>query len=492
MRFGKALPALCVLIAVGALIVMTGTGAAAPTPSAASVAPASSNLDAYLRALGVNRASLVTQRGARNYAGPNCPGKGWNCTTATRVLQIATASGQNKVDCTPGSIVSTSPTQSCVIVQTGTNNKAQCHQRSDSSAAVQHCSITQTGDKNDADIHQTVHADDNDSMQTATQTAKVEQNGGSNKSHVKQEVKQKAKDGASQMQDAHQVAEVDQIASGSGDNNSNVDQDIEQNAHGAAATQRQNTGSGPAACGFAPGAPSNPNQCANVSQTSDEGKNDSRLKQSIREDAKTKASAANQQQGSPDGGILGQVHQSTVTGTSTSRADQDKRQKLSAPDNATQSQYDPVSCCGFSSQDGGENNKEDIKQSSTQDANADAFQNSLLTGSSRSPNGECTIDQKAKNNADNGDNDASAEPCPALLLVTSCFAAGEGGEDFTAAQEESAGDCTEEEVDPCQAEEFCPDDEEPCSECECYTCEIFAVTSAQSGANVRTLGRQNR
>jgi hypothetical protein len=31
----------------------------------------------YLRAIGVNPHHFVIQRGVRNYAGANCPGKGW-------------------------------------------------------------------------------------------------------------------------------------------------------------------------------------------------------------------------------------------------------------------------------------------------------------------------------------------------------------------------------------------------------------------------------
>ena len=55
----------------------------------------------YLRSIGVDPRDVVIQRGHRNYAGPHCPGKGWNCTRATRVVQIATASGQNQFKCTP-------------------------------------------------------------------------------------------------------------------------------------------------------------------------------------------------------------------------------------------------------------------------------------------------------------------------------------------------------------------------------------------------------
>ena len=63
----------------------------------------------YLRAIGVDPRGLVFQRGARNYAGPNCPGAGWACTsTAHPVVQIARAGGKNTFFCTSGQ---------CVVVQ---------------------------------------------------------------------------------------------------------------------------------------------------------------------------------------------------------------------------------------------------------------------------------------------------------------------------------------------------------------------------------------
>jgi hypothetical protein len=64
----------------------------------------------YLRAIGVNPRGVVIQRGARNYAGPNCPGASWACTSAARpVVQIAAAGGKNTFVCTSAS---------CAVVQT--------------------------------------------------------------------------------------------------------------------------------------------------------------------------------------------------------------------------------------------------------------------------------------------------------------------------------------------------------------------------------------
>ena len=73
-------------------------GANPPTVNLSSRAAAT----AYLRSLGLNPRGFVIQRGARNYAGPNCPGKRWTCTVSTRVLQIAQQAGRtNSASCAP-------------------------------------------------------------------------------------------------------------------------------------------------------------------------------------------------------------------------------------------------------------------------------------------------------------------------------------------------------------------------------------------------------
>lgn len=47
-------------------------------------------INQHLRSRGLNPSTFVVQQGPLNYAGPNCPGAVFNCTTATRVIQIAT------------------------------------------------------------------------------------------------------------------------------------------------------------------------------------------------------------------------------------------------------------------------------------------------------------------------------------------------------------------------------------------------------------------
>src|SRR5215212_9276108 len=82
----------------------------------------------YLNSIGVNPHGVVVQRGARVYAGANCPGKAWHCTRATRVVQLAAV--QNRFECTPvtAQVAPTNQaTNDCFILQGGPGkNEAKC------------------------------------------------------------------------------------------------------------------------------------------------------------------------------------------------------------------------------------------------------------------------------------------------------------------------------------------------------------------------------
>jgi sugar lactone lactonase YvrE len=97
----------------------------------------------YLRSIGLKPSHLVIQRGIRNYAGANCPGKGWSCTsTAHPVVQIASAGGSNTFQCA---------TASCAVVQVAAApskpnpNTATCIKTGSASVTTggQSCSINQ-------------------------------------------------------------------------------------------------------------------------------------------------------------------------------------------------------------------------------------------------------------------------------------------------------------------------------------------------------------
>ena len=143
--------ALCGAVVVCVAIVGFASAAGAASQQQTSVqakVATKAGAAAYLRSLGLDPASVVIQRGARNYAGPRCPGAGWNCTTSYRVFQISTSSaGGNEFSCTPPAAGTQSPDK-CVIVQTATtaNNVAVCKlARSASNVTVtQECRVTQT------------------------------------------------------------------------------------------------------------------------------------------------------------------------------------------------------------------------------------------------------------------------------------------------------------------------------------------------------------
>jgi hypothetical protein len=427
---------LVVLLAtVGAAgLVLAGSSAAAG-PRAAH--PANSHV-------GTAGWTVVKQVGLRNYAGPNCPGKGWNCTKAKRVLQVAAAGGENVAQCTG---TGTTPVivlngQSCSITQTGaatSTNYAKCYERSKTvPAAAQTCTITQTGANNTAIVDQLI-VQTQGSTHNASQTATVTQTAtGLNSSSVSQDVKQNtagsgaavednaeepnfAASGGPQVQDAYQSATVTQVASGTGKNDSSVDQSEWQKAHGGTSQKQNNTDTGAVDCATAFGA-SNPNICANVSQTAALGTNANRLRQSLIENAKLLV-AGTQNQGSSQTGMDGKVHQAVGSPTSSSQndANQSKTQQANAPAGSTQTQFDPISCCGFASQDGGTGNREVINQSADLSATGGFFfQELAIFATSNSGTGSCTITQQGSVNGDSETNTGTVDPCPFVAASLEC------------------------------------------------------------------------
>jgi hypothetical protein len=412
--------------AVVALVVTAGASATSSSPARLATNAGAAK---YLRSLGVDPRGVVIQRGARNYAGPHCPGSSWTCTKARRVLQTGS---ENRVECTPGTSTESEGMQTCTIVQSDpeARNDARCKERLTADTATQVCSIMQTGIENKAHVDQAIESRGGPT-QDANQTATVTQTGATlkNELHVKQSVRQSTDVGPSQTQEAHQAATVTQEAAADGNNQSQVDQDQDQSANGG--TEQLQNASFSSSFGdcnpFFLG-PSQPNVCANVTQTADAGDNDNHLRQSIDENANAKDIAV-QRQGSFGGGIDGRVHSDSATGTSTNDANQDKTQTAKAPDGSFQTQIDPTSCCGFASAQGDDQSRETIDQSSRQDASENlAFQTLSIIGTSSSTAGSCAITHHARNNADSSNTTATQSPCVALQLETSCTS---GGGDLT-------------------------------------------------------------
>jgi hypothetical protein len=406
-------------IAAAAMALAGASAAAGPAPERPAATVAKTPAAGF---------AAVKQIGPRNYAGPNCPGRGWRCTTSLNVVQVATANGQNVAECSGPGLTSGpgSPADAnCVFVQSGLSNTARCTQRSSAPNTVQSCDITQTGANNRAFVSQTIKSSGSD--QDGQQFAKVTQSPGaganaSNAANISQTANQSAKGDASESEDAYQSAVVSQTAKGSGKNASDVKQSQSQKATNATIQAQNATFTPPA--GFVDcvaGFPNTPNACANVSQESEAGKNQSNLRQTVNQNAKTNV-AGDQDQGEANGGLEGRVHQETDTGSSTNHARQRKQQKMSAPAGSSQFQHDPVRCCGTFSQIGGSGNTENIDQAASLRASEpEANQEIDLRGESRSPDGSCKVSQKASTNSASTPNSASFSPCPFLILSTTCI-----------------------------------------------------------------------
>lgn len=190
-----------------------------------------------LRSMEVGPKKVVTQRGRKNYAGPNCPGKHWNCTTASRVVQIATSGGKNRFECAGHA------KDTCTTVQKargGGMNFARCIQGTKQAGGMsqreaQVCSITQanTTGKNVVFVRQFILQVTEGKQQDALQQANVEQvnMSGSNSADGEQLLTQSAdsKQLSSQSQNSRQTFTLDQNAA-TGTNSQSLQQSLTQDA----------------------------------------------------------------------------------------------------------------------------------------------------------------------------------------------------------------------------------------------------------------------
>lgn len=249
------------LATVAVFAVLPSAGATPPGPEAhpALVKHDLSSVSAmksYLRLLGIDPASVVIQRGARNYAGPNCPGAAWNCTTSQRVVQVSAAGdnddGENRFVCRrdrgSGSVTKDDslPDQSCVIVQPGgTRNTATCDIRTTGTTGTisQACFITQGGTQNSAVARLVAVMGSHGSEQDVLQRIEIKQTGGASGNSLEASeiallgaAADKADADVETKQDFHQVVCGNQQATGGGRNSATVSQ------HGAAAVYYTNAG----------------------------------------------------------------------------------------------------------------------------------------------------------------------------------------------------------------------------------------------------------
>jgi hypothetical protein len=396
------------------LLVMAGAPAGA---NAASKDQAHSDLSslpkigAYLDSIGIDLGSMVVQQGQLNYAGPNCPGAGWNCTTAAnRVVQFgsATQPSTNVVDCSPTVSVTVLGLDECVIVQSSalnlaetptTLNSASCDVMSASGDAKQKCKIKQSSKKgnNSAEVRQR-STQRGGSPQSATLEASIDQTSesGNNAAKITQTIQQTLDDrqtaAVTQTQNAREFAKVDQTST-TGDNSSDVQQYQlqDENAESQAnIDQAQNTN-----------LTLGRNVQAQVTQNSTTGNITSNLRQALtqHQDADSPAGTVTQTEGNSDGGLEGSVTQTTLSPgviRSTATQDEGQTQDASTSGTLTQTKIGPEFCCA--TQNGGTTaNLNTVTQSSVQTDNngSGATQFSQQRGhcSESDPGALCTVNQ---------------------------------------------------------------------------------------------------
>jgi hypothetical protein len=396
-------------------------------------------IEQYLFSIGVDPAEAVFQVGPLNYAGPDCPGLAWNCTTALDrpIVQITQLNGTNEVECSPDE-------DDCHAVQAGHsgNNLARCTQSSHENPAAQSCIITQETESergsNRAVVEQVI-IQSGDAEQDAEQTAMITQTSvnGNNSANVDQRIKQSTNETTLQTQDAKQELKLTQEAD-QGDNSAVVNQSQTQDATASSAgnpiTQEQNAApQGPSACQtvtYTVHLFLEPNACSAVQQLTDPaegGRNDADVNQAIDQFANARAPAGTlitQQQSSADGGAEIE-HDQHGAAPATLVTDQDERQTLK-PTTGTcppvcQVQWGPLAKGNI--QEDNPFNVTDITQFSMQDASDDAIQNMVLEANCVTT-GECTIEQVAIQNGERIEGEPVCTPAEEGTFCESTVACG--------------------------------------------------------------------
>ena len=397
-----------------ALFAMAGfpakANASSPDPSRSDLSSLP-EIEAYLGSIGVDIGTVVVQQGRLNYAGPNCPGADWNCTTASMVVQLGPpmVPATNVVDCTPAVSVTLLGLNECLIVQSSvlaaieSTNSASCTM-SASDGAKQKCKVKQSSRRgnNYAEVRATTKQWGG-SPQTATQEADIEQTSdtGHNSAKITQSIEQTLGEDppvpVTQEQQARQAATVNQTATSSGSNSSWVAQYLsqEENACGGdAITQKQNAAT----------PPNQPNQEANVTQKTGTGNNTSNLSQKLNQhqSAASEPGPITQTQGTyANSGQKGRVLQTVTTpltgvNRSTPNQDEDQKQDYWTTGVVTQTQIGPQDCC--STQVGGtaDNVNQVVERNTQQNATGLASQSGVQVGhctESGTPGANCSLDQ---------------------------------------------------------------------------------------------------
>ena len=395
-------------VAVLGMLTLLSSAAATPQPTSTVTTTAAPDLStvpkivSYLGSIGVDRTEIVIQRGARNYAGPNCPGMTWHCTRAAGIVIQAAESGANKFECSPSE--DTGPF-GCTVFQSSVNgnNMATCRESTSVTPAVLTCAVFQSNvnGSNHANIDQTVDQRVG-AMQSAMVSAELEQDNesGSNHANLSQSISQSTSQvsGTTQSQDADFDANVDQDTDDGGNNFLTQSQTLTQTgtASGSSVSQSQTA-----------------DHFGDVDQDALEGG-----------EAALAVLSVGLQTASEDGFSKATVRQT-------------ERQTLEG--NGSQDQFGPMNCCGAGSQEGSPTQTHfNIHQDSSQKASqANAEQSSHLDGSCFS-SGTCSIDHKANNDEDKITVHASVDGEP-LFVHTRC--------ESTEFWGEGSGECTSSTTD---------------------------------------------
>jgi hypothetical protein len=428
--FGKW--GLFVLAALASAAVLTSSAGAVNQGSAGPNLSTRAGVVQYLASHGIDARGIVVQRGSHNYAGPNCPGKGWTCTKATRVLQAGIT---NQFTCTASTGGTVNPPNECVIVQSssGATNNATCLEKIGDPTGSQSCKIYQvnTTGANNAYVQQAIAAAaSSGGAQTATQNTEIAQSAtsGSNNVQVNQDLKesQSAVLGKSasinQSQDGHQTTAVSQH-SDTGNNTAKVLQSLtlkESATGGVSITQNQDTNG------------NSPNTSAAIYQNSDEdntdpptstGLNNAYVFQSNDLNASgAKTGALTQNQGNSESGLFNHTDQRS-TGVSTTQVNQSEHQSLGASQYGSLSQNQIGPLWNDPNQASNPGDTFTVSQSSDQNGGPGANQldkEQAACGSS----GVCQLTEKASNDHQNVTNSCTStptSPCDiGVTLDTSC------------------------------------------------------------------------
>jgi hypothetical protein len=426
MTFKRLLGIAMSLCAVALLVGSVGAGAARTPAKRAIDLSTNTAVKNYLRSHGISPRGVVIQRGAKNYAGPRCPGKGWTCTRSHRVVQVATGRGKNSFRCAFARCVVVQATKSLLAT-----NTAKCIR---TTGITQSCSITQssTSSSNEAVVVE-IASKSSGLTQNAAQTAQIVQTAGSG-ANTACVLQRTTIDGSTTARrgmpvtvtlDAHQSASITQNSHTGGNTVRRAtesgacttgdplasplgqEQTLTSTARGSLdITQRQNA------------APNGPNMLLDIQQNQADGFHGSAsgVNAAVWSQMNTLTALAispvgsvTQAQSSTDGGIEANVNQFSTTpsvinahqsetlqceraATSGTPSCGQPQPALPADYELSQTQFGPLRKGPGSSQEGSDRHQFTVVQDSTQTAGAGAVQSNVVEGACHT-DGNCTVDQ---------------------------------------------------------------------------------------------------